>query len=136
LKWAVYSFHPFKSPGRDGIMPIMLQKGFDLLAGKLLMILRASLALGFIPMCWRNTRVVFVPKPGKLLSQAKSLRPINLMPFVLKTLEKLIDRYMKDVVLAVGPLNRNQFAFRAGTSTETALFQVVHRLEMSLKLKR
>jgi hypothetical protein len=25
LKWAVYSFQPYKSPGMDGIMPIMLQ---------------------------------------------------------------------------------------------------------------
>ena len=34
----------------DGIMPLMLQQGFELLAGKLLMLLRASLALGYIPM--------------------------------------------------------------------------------------
>jgi hypothetical protein len=45
LKWAVFSFQPYKSPGIDGIMPIMLQQGFKLLVGKLLMLLRASLAL-------------------------------------------------------------------------------------------
>jgi hypothetical protein len=50
LKWAFFSFQPYKSPGIDGIMPIMLQQGFDLLAGKLLMILRPSLALEYIPM--------------------------------------------------------------------------------------
>jgi hypothetical protein len=50
LKWAVFSFQPYKSPGTDGITPIMLQQGFELLAGKLLMLLRASLALGYIPM--------------------------------------------------------------------------------------
>ena len=65
LKWAVFSFQPYKSPGMDGIMPIMLQQGFGLLGGKLLMLLRASLALGYIPMSWRHTRVVFIPKPGK-----------------------------------------------------------------------
>jgi hypothetical protein len=48
LKWAVYSFLPYKSPGMDGIMPIILQQGFELLGCKLLMLLRTSLALGYI----------------------------------------------------------------------------------------
>jgi hypothetical protein len=70
LKLAVFSFQPYKSPGMDGIIPIMRQQGFELLAGKRLMLLRASLVLGYIPMSWRHIRVVFLPKPGKPLSQA------------------------------------------------------------------
>jgi hypothetical protein len=110
LKWAIFSFQPYKSSGIDGIMPIILQQGFELLAGKLLVLLRAGLALGYIPMSWRHIRVVFIPKPGKPLSQAKSLRPISLMSFILKT------------------LHHNQYAYRAGMSSKTALFQVVRRL--------
>jgi hypothetical protein len=113
-------------------MPIMLQQGFELLVEQLMMLLRASLALGYIPMSWRHIRVVFIPKPGKPLSQGKSLRPISLMSFILKTLEKLLDRYIRGGVLVEKPLHQNQFAYRAGMSTETALFQVVHRLEKSL----
>jgi hypothetical protein len=30
LKWATFSFQPYKSTGMDGIMPIMLQQGFEL----------------------------------------------------------------------------------------------------------
>jgi hypothetical protein len=135
LKWAVYSFLPYKSPGMDGIMPIMLQQGFELLGCKLLTLLRTSLALGYIPMSWRHIRVVFIPKPGKLLSQAKSLRPISLMSFILKILEKLLDRHIRGGVLTDKPLHRYQFAYRVGMSTETALFQVVHRLEKSFKHK-
>jgi len=135
FKWAVFSFQPYKSPGIDGIMPIMLQQGFPLLASKLLMILRASLALGYIPMSWRHVRVVFIPKPGKPMAQAKSLRPISLMSVVLKTLEKLMDRHIRGGVLVEKPLHQNQFAYRAGMSTETALFQVTHRLEKTLKHK-
>jgi hypothetical protein len=65
-------------------------------------------------------------KPGKQLSQGKSLRPFSLMSFILKTLEKLLDRYIRGGVLVEKPLHQNQFAYRAGMSTETALFQVVH----------
>jgi hypothetical protein len=31
LKWAVFSFQPYKSPGIDGIMAFILQQGFELL---------------------------------------------------------------------------------------------------------
>jgi len=86
-------------------------------------------------MSWRHIRVVFIPKPGKPLSKAKSLRPISLMSFIFKTLEKLLDRHIKDDVLVERPLHQNQFAYRAGMSTETALFQVVDRLEKSLNHK-
>ena len=33
------------------------------------------------------------------------------------------------------PLHQNRFAYRAGTSTDTALYQVVHRLEKCLEHK-
>ena len=33
------------------------------------------------------------------------------------------------------PLHQNQFAYRAGMSTETALYQVVHKLEKCLEQK-
>jgi len=135
LKWAVFSFQPYKSPDMDGIMPIMLQQGFELLGGKLLMLLRASLALGYIPMSWRHTRVVFIPKPGKSLTQAKSLRPISLMSVMLKILEKLLDRHIRGGFLVEKPLHQNQFAYLTGMPMDTALFQVVQRLEKSLEYK-
>jgi retron-type reverse transcriptase len=135
LKWTVFSFQPYKSPGIDGIMSIMLQQGFELLAGKFLMLLRASLALGYNPMSWRHIRMVFIPKPGKLMSQAKSLQCISLMSVILKTLEKLLDTHIRSDVLVEKPLYQNQFAYRARMSAETALFQVIHRLEKSLNHK-
>jgi hypothetical protein len=52
-----------------------------------------------------------------------------------KNLEKLLDRHIRGAVLAERLLHQNQFAYRAGTSTETALFQVVHRLENCLEHK-
>ena len=79
--------------------------------------------------------MVFIPKPGKSLTQAKSLRPISLMSFILKTLEKVLDRHIRDGVMVEKPFHQNQFAYRAGMSTDTALFQVVQRLEKSLNHK-
>jgi hypothetical protein len=131
LNWAIFSFEPYKSPGTGGIMPIMLQQGFELLAGKLLNVTKSQFGLGI---CSYGLEA-FIPKPGKPLSQAKFLRPISLMSFILKTLEKLLDRHTRDGVLVEKLLHQNQYANRAGMSTETALFQVVHRLEKSLSHK-
>jgi len=114
LKWVVFSFQSYKSTGKEGIMHIRLQQGFELLAGKFLMLLRASLALGYNPISWRHTRVVFIPKPGKPLTQAKSLCPISLMSFILKILEKLLDRHIRGGVLVEKPLHQNQLAYTAG----------------------
>jgi hypothetical protein len=55
------------------------------------------------------------------------------MSFMLKILEKLLVRHIRGGVLVEKPLHQNQFAYRAGVSTETALFQVVHRLEKILE---
>jgi hypothetical protein len=80
--------------------------------------------------------VAFIPKPGQPLSQGKSLRPISVMSFIFKALEKLLDRHIRDGVLVEKPLHQNQCAYRAGMSTETANFQVVRTLEKSLCHKR
>jgi hypothetical protein len=135
LYWLVFPFPSYISPGIGGIIPITLQQGLELFAGKRLMLLRACLALGYIPMSWRHIRVVFIPKPGKLMSQATSLLPISLMSAILKTLEKILDRHIRGGVLVEKPLHQIQFAYRAGMSTETAVFQVIHRLENTLKHK-
>jgi hypothetical protein len=57
------------------------------------------------------------------------------MSFILKTLEKLLDRHIRGGALVEKPLHQNQYAYRAGISTETALFQVVQRPGKSLKHK-
>ena len=69
--------------------------------------------------------MVFIPMPGKPLTQAKSLQPISLMSFMLKTLEELLERHIRGGVLVEKPLHQNQFAYRAGMSMDTALYQVV-----------
>jgi hypothetical protein len=57
------------------------------------------------------------------------------MSVILKTPEKLLDRHIRGGVLVERPLHQNQSAYRAGMSMETALFQVVHRLEKCLEHK-
>lgn len=136
IKWAINSFKPFKSPGPDQIIPALLQAGLDALMPYLIRIFRSSIATGYIPSTWRRARVVFIPKVGgKDPTQAKSYRPISLTSFLLKTQEKLIDKWLRSTTLNLHPLHAYQHAFRAGRSTDTALYQLTEKIQNSLDHK-
>ena len=54
------------------------------------------------------------------------------MSFLLKTLERLVDRFIRDDTLIKYPLNENQHAYMAGKSTDTALHVLVGKIEKAL----
>jgi hypothetical protein len=90
------TFKPFKSAGTDGIVPVLLQKGAEHVAPHLCRIFRACMASGFITSVWRKVKVTFISKPGKLdYTEAKAYRPISLISFLLKTMEKVVDRHIR-----------------------------------------
>lgn len=133
VAWAVNSFQPYKSPGPDGVYPVLLQKGAQSLIPRLLALFRTSLATGEIPTEWKRSRAVFIPKPGRpSYSVPKAYRPICLSSFLLKTMEKILDRHLRNVVLKFSPLHPNQHAYQTGKSCETALHQLVGRIEKSI----
>jgi len=69
---------------------------------------------------------VFIPKPSRdSYGRPKDLRLISLTSFLLKTMERLVDRFLRDEILALMPLHPNQHAYQAGKSVEMALHQLV-----------
>jgi len=136
VRWEVSLFAPYESPGIDGIFPALLQKELDILIEIIIKIFRACIAYGYTPVQWRTSRVVFVPKPGRMdYILVKSFRPISLMSFFLKTVERLVDRNVRDDILTRYPLHSNQHAYKAGKSTDSALHILVGRIEMALNNK-
>jgi len=70
-------------------------------------VLRANIALRYIPLAWSGTKVILF-KPGRnghIL--AKNFRPVSLTSFILKTLERLIDRLLKSGLLLLKPFLPN-----------------------------
>ena len=133
IEWAIQSMAPFKTPGNDGIVPIFLQKGLQHIIYPVQCIYKASLALGYIPYIWRKAKVAFIPKLGRTdYTTAKAFRPISLTSFLLKGMEKLVDRYLRSGPLSQLPINPRQHAYQAGKSTDSALHQLVGRIEKAL----
>lgn len=130
IKWAVESLKPYKAPGEDGIFPALLHHVIDHVVPILKKLFRSSLRLGYIPNTWRGTYIAFIPKPGKSsYEEAKSFRPISLMSFILKILEKLIDKHIREESLKNTPLNKAQHAYQKSKGTESALHAFVSRHE-------
>jgi hypothetical protein len=133
VEWAIDSFAPYKSPDVGGIFPSLLQEGREFLIPYPIKNFRASLATGYVPTAWRQVKVVFIPKPGRnSYSGPKNFRSISLTSFLLKMLERLVDRFLRDEILVSKQLHPNQHAYQTGKSVETALHQLVVRVEKVL----
>ncbi|XP_065356355.1 uncharacterized protein LOC135950751 [Calliphora vicina] len=102
VKWAISKFSPYKSPGTDGIFPCFLQQGGDIIVPQLSRIFKSSLMACHVPTTWREVKVVFIPKAGRKSEQLpKSYKPISLSSFFLRTMEKLLDSYVRDTYLLI-----------------------------------
>ena len=135
VKAAIKSFKPYKSPGMDGIYPALLQQGLEFLAEHILVIYKECLRTGKSPRRWLETKVSFIPKPGKQsYDEPNSIRPISLFSFLLKALERIIFWHLNKTCLR-NKLSRNIFAYREGTSTEDALHNLTNKIEIALDNK-
>ena len=132
-KYALDLFKPYKSPGSDGIYPIMIQEGWETLQPLYLEICKASVKLGHIPKIWQKAKGIFIPKPGKnSYNLAKSFRLITLTSFQLKIMERMIYWHLNCRLGVDNMITKNQHGFRVGKSTESALHQLVTKIEKTI----
>ena len=128
---AINSFGCFKASGLDGFKPIHLKYFIKnkIALKRLTMLFRAIVELGYTPNSWCEAKIIFIPKPGKKdYSEVRSFRPISLLSFLLKSIERLAYwEIIEDSGDAL--ISKNQHAFRKNYSTETALSVLVDNIE-------
>ena len=96
-------------------------------------IFTAVMELGYVPARWRTSDVIFIDKPGKTdFENPRSFRPISLMSFVYKTLEKVVAMDLEQNAFKENPMHEDQFGFVKGRSTEHALSATVNEIEKGL----
>jgi hypothetical protein len=90
--WAAINlFGPHNACGPDKLKPVVLQHLPREAVEALSNIFTAVIELGYVPTRWRASDVIFIDKPGKTdFENPRSFRPISLMSFVYKTLEKVV----------------------------------------------
>jgi hypothetical protein len=76
----------------------------------------------------------FYLKAQKLdYAKAKPYRPISLTSFLLKMMEKLVDRPIRGGALKTYPVHQNQHAYQIGKYIKTALHNVVTNTESAIE---
>jgi hypothetical protein len=70
-----------------------------------------NLGKRILPTVCRQVKVTFIPKSSKVnYTKVKAYLPISLSTFMLKTMEKLVERHIRDEILGLHPLQCYQFA--------------------------
>ncbi|KAL0153141.1 hypothetical protein M9458_051562, partial [Cirrhinus mrigala] len=100
-----------KAKGTDSVSPACL-KAFN-----------RSLELCIVPSCFKCPTIIPVPKKSKI-TQLNDYRPVALTSVVMKSFERLVLAYLKDIT---GPLlDPLQFAYRANRSVDDAANMGLH----------
>ena len=132
VRKAMLQFKPNKAPGPDGLKPLVFKYLPTNALEVITIIYKACISLCHTPKRWRETKVIFLPKPGKdSYDVPKSYRPISLSNFLLKTLERLVTWRM-DKDMEEYPIHRSQHGFTKGRSTESAISNTVDYIEQFL----
>jgi len=134
IRWAISIFIPFKSAGTDGIVFALLQQEVNPLTTHQCRIFRACLGRIIFPKLGGRSRWRLSLNPGRPnYTEVKEYCPINLTSFMLKTMEKLVGRHIRDEILGLHHLHQYQFAHQPEKSTETALHHVITHIKEEVK---
>ncbi|KAL0152772.1 hypothetical protein M9458_052495 [Cirrhinus mrigala] len=112
-----------KAPGPDGVTPTCLKTCADQLAPIFSQIFNRSLELCEVPSCFKRSTIIPVPNKPKITG-LNDYRPVALTSVVMKSFEKLVLAYLKDIT---GPLlDPLQFAYQANRSVDDAVNMGLH----------
>ena len=130
MQEAISSFDPLKAAGPDTLQPLTIQKAWHHIHKTARNVMIKSHEMQHVPGSWTESNGIFLPKPGKTdYNKPNSYRTINLSQTLLKLWHMQHDLGMEY------SLSKKQFSFKKGTSTETALHKVIHKIEKRIAKK-
>ena len=114
-----------KASGPDGISATMLKATAHSIFKSVTYLFNKSLELGEIPQKWKLSAVNPIPK-GKEKGRASNYRPISLLSILSRLIERHVYKLLLNHLDNVAPLATQQWGFRPGQSTVSALLDATH----------
>ena len=114
--------------GPDGISSWMLKSTSSSIASPLCHIFNLSISSGLVPLDWKSSSVVPIPKSAPTASSPSNYRPISLLSLVSKLLEKHIHTLLYDFCISNNLISPFQFGFLPYRSTISALLYSTHTI--------
>ncbi|KAK3542234.1 hypothetical protein QTP86_021394 [Hemibagrus guttatus] len=120
----------------DPIPSAMLQTISPDLLPFITTVINGSLTSGHVPTAFKKARVIPVlKKPALDPSDISNYRPVSLLSFLSKILERVVCNQLSDYLMQNNLLDPNQSGFKAAHSTETALLAVTEKLHAARSAK-
>ncbi|KAK3537231.1 hypothetical protein QTP70_003600 [Hemibagrus guttatus] len=92
-------------------------------------VINGSITSGHVPTAFKKARVIpILKKPALDPSDISNYRPVSLLSFLSKILERIVYNQLSDYLLLNNLHDPNQSGFKAAHSTETALLAVTEKL--------
>lgn len=117
------------SPGADRISVELLTACRETIETHITQLFRACLPLGYHPQCFKFVEVVLLPKTGRDPSSVKGWRPISLLSFLGKGLERILTKRMSHLAIIWDISGRQQFGALPKRSATDLVSCVVHDIE-------
>ena len=107
-----------KAAGPDNVSPCLLKQCAGQLSGVFTDMFNVSLSQCIVPQCFKKSTIIPVPKKCSV-SCLNDYMPVDLTYVVMKTLERLVLRFLKSII---GPmLDRFKFAYRGNKCVDRRL---------------
>ncbi len=127
----ILSSHPTTCP-LDPIPSHLLQAISPAVVPALTHIVNTSLHTGIFPSAFKQAFITpILKKPTLNPTLLGNYRPVSLLPFIAKKLERVVFNQISAFLTQNNLLDSNQSGFRSGHSTETALLAVVEALRLA-----
>ena len=121
------SFHTTHSSALDDIDPTIASRVIPLVAAPLSDIINSSFSTGIVPSPLKMAKVIPIYKQGNT-QDITNYRPISVLPFFSKVLEKLMYQRLYNYVDKMNILYSNQHGFQSGHSTSMALLDMQDKI--------
>ena len=106
----------------------MLKAAAPAIAFPLTHIFNLSISTGLVPLDWKSSLVVPIPKISPASSSPSDYRPISLLSLISKMLEKHIHTILSDFCISHNLISPRQFGFFPQRSTVSALLFSTHSI--------
>ncbi|KAK3530027.1 hypothetical protein QTP86_009918 [Hemibagrus guttatus] len=120
----------------DPIPSAMLQTISPDLLPFITTVINGSLTSGHVPTAFKKARVIpILKKPALDPSDISNYRPVSLLSFLSKILERIVCNQLSDYLMQNNLHDPNQSGFKAAHFTETALLAVTEKLHAARSAK-
>lgn len=121
--------------GCDDVSRKMIIPVLDIVLPVITHILNFSLSSSTVPSVWKQALVIPIPKIS-CPSSLSHYRPISILPFLSKVLERVVHHQLYNYLSSNHLLNALQSGFRPGHSTVTSLIKVSDDIRLGMEQRK